>query len=77
MQNTKRTDKQQPETLISPHEIFFASVMSLDEDINQLRKQLAEKLHWQNVQLKRMLERFDGSLQSAKHLKYGTLMKTQ
>jgi len=61
VQNTTRTDKQQPEPLISPHESFFASVMSLDEDIKQLRKQLAEKLHLQNVQLKRMLERFDGS----------------
>ncbi|RWY76350.1 hypothetical protein EHI44_35025 [Rhizobium leguminosarum] len=61
VQNTTGTDKQQPRPLISPHESFFASVMSLDEEIKQLKKQLAEKLHLQNVQLKRMLARFDGS----------------
>lgn len=54
-------DEQPPEPLISPHQSFFASVRSLDEEIKQLRKQLAEKLHLQNVQLKRLLQRFDGS----------------
>jgi hypothetical protein len=54
-------EKRPPEPLVSPHESFFASVRSLDEEIMQLRKQLIEKLHLQNVQLKRMLERFDGS----------------
>ena len=38
---------------------FFEEVASLDEEIGQLRRQLAHKLHLQNVQLKKMLERFD------------------
>ncbi|MFA1673250.1 hypothetical protein ACDY97_10820 [Rhizobium mongolense] len=45
----------------SPREAFFDEVASLDEEIRQLRSQLAQKLHLQNVQLSRMLERFDGS----------------
>jgi hypothetical protein len=45
--------------LSSPRDAFFAEVASLDEDINQLRIQLAQKLHLQNDQLKKMLERFD------------------
>lgn len=45
----------------SPRETFFDEVASLDEEIRQLRSQLAQKLHLQNVQLVRMLERFDGS----------------
>ncbi|APO70959.1 hypothetical protein IE4872_PD00426 (plasmid) [Rhizobium gallicum] len=45
----------------SPREAFFDEVASLDEEITQLRIQLAQKLHLQNVQLVRMLERFDGS----------------
>jgi hypothetical protein len=36
-------------------------VAGLDEEIKQLRIQLAQKLHLQNVQLKKMLERFDVS----------------
>lgn len=43
----------------SSREAFFDEVASLDEDIKQLRIQLARKLHLQNVQLKKMLERFD------------------
>ncbi|TCU38027.1 hypothetical protein EV129_105346 [Rhizobium azibense] len=40
---------------------FFDEVTSLDEEIRQLRSQLAHKLRLQNVQLEKMLERFDGS----------------
>jgi len=48
--------------LSSPRdEAFFAEVAGLDEDIKQLRIQLARKLHLQNDQLKKMLERFDVS----------------
>ena len=42
-----------------PPPTFFDEVASLDEEIRQLRRQLAHKLHLQNVQLKKMLERFD------------------
>ncbi|MGO7133529.1 hypothetical protein AB9E06_22015 [Rhizobium leguminosarum] len=45
----------------SSRESFFDEVASLDEDIRQLRGQLAQKLHLQNVQLEKMLERFDRS----------------
>lgn len=39
--------------------VFFDEVLGLDDEIQQLRIQLARKLHLQNVQLKKMLERFD------------------
>lgn len=45
----------------SSRESFFDEVASLDQEITQLRSQLAQKLHLQNVQLLKMLERFDGS----------------
>lgn len=45
----------------SSREKFFGDVASLDEEIRQLRRQLAQKLHLQNVQLIKLLERFDGS----------------
>jgi len=45
----------------SPRETFFDEVAGLDEEIRQLRLQLAQKLHLQNVQLKKMLARFDAS----------------
>ncbi|QND44623.1 hypothetical protein HB780_02210 (plasmid) [Rhizobium lusitanum] len=45
----------------SPREIFFEETVSLDEEIKQLRSQLAQKLRLQNSQLKKMLERFGGS----------------
>ncbi|MDK1376492.1 MULTISPECIES: hypothetical protein [unclassified Sinorhizobium] len=38
--------------------LFFHEVAMLDEEIKMLRTQLAQKLHLQNVQLKKMLERF-------------------
>ncbi|MDX0018754.1 hypothetical protein GOC03_05185 [Sinorhizobium meliloti] len=37
---------------------FFDEVAVLDEEIKTLRTRLAQKLHLQNVQLKKMLERF-------------------
>ncbi|RVL94237.1 hypothetical protein [Sinorhizobium meliloti] len=43
---------------LSPRELFFHEVATLDEEIKMLRIQLAQKLHQQNVQLKNMLERF-------------------
>ncbi|QFI70613.1 hypothetical protein EKH55_5739 (plasmid) [Sinorhizobium alkalisoli] len=41
--------------------MFFQEVGTLEEEIKMLRTQLARKLHLQNVQLKKMLERFDVS----------------
>ncbi|MDL2408284.1 hypothetical protein PY650_22075 [Rhizobium calliandrae] len=43
----------------SRREAFFDEVASLDEEIKQLRSQLAQKLLLQNDQLKKMLERFE------------------
>lgn len=45
----------------SSRDAFFEEAAGLDEDIKQLRIQLARKLHLQNDQLKKMLERFDVS----------------
>ncbi|MCG5480929.1 hypothetical protein [Sinorhizobium alkalisoli] len=45
----------------SPRDLFFHEVAILDEEIKMLRTQLAQKLHLQNVQLKKMLDRFDVS----------------
>ncbi|WP_339073332.1 hypothetical protein [Sinorhizobium meliloti] len=45
----------------SSRDLFFNDVASLDEEIKMLRSQLAQKLHLQNVQLKKMLGRFDVS----------------
>lgn len=42
----------------APQTTFCEEVLALDEDIRQLRRQLAEKLSLQNAQLKKMLERF-------------------
>ena len=42
----------------SSRELFFHELATLDEEIKELRMQLAQKLHLQNVQLKTMLERF-------------------
>ncbi|THK36756.1 hypothetical protein EHS39_18365 [Ensifer sp. MPMI2T] len=39
---------------------LFNEVVILDKEIQELRTLLAQKLHLQNRQLKRMLERFDG-----------------
>ncbi|PJR10225.1 hypothetical protein [Sinorhizobium meliloti] len=50
--------KQQPS---SSRDVFFHEMAALDEEIKMLRTQLAQKVHLQNVQLKKMLERFDVS----------------
>lgn len=46
---------------LSPRELFFHDAATLDKEIKMLRTQLAQKLHLQNVQLKKMLERFEVS----------------
>ncbi|MCA1371852.1 hypothetical protein I6F15_31995 [Bradyrhizobium sp. BRP14] len=43
----------------SSRDLFYHEVATLDDEIKMLRTQLAQKLHLQNVQLKRMLERFE------------------
>ncbi|WFU13096.1 hypothetical protein QA646_27525 (plasmid) [Rhizobium sp. CB3090] len=45
----------------SPEDGLFEEVAGLDEEITQLRIQLAQKLLLQNDQLRKMLERFDRS----------------
>lgn len=45
----------------SSRDLFFIELAILDEEIKMLRTQLTQKLHQQNVQLKKMLERFDVS----------------
>ncbi|WP_085035869.1 hypothetical protein [Ensifer aridi] len=45
----------------SSRDLFFHEVATLDEEIKLLRTQLARKLYLQNVQLKKMLERFEPS----------------
>jgi hypothetical protein len=40
---------------------FFDEAASLDEDIKQLKDQLAQKLRLQNAQLRKMLKRFESS----------------
>ena len=47
--------------LPSSRDLFFDEVALLDAEIKMLRNQLAQKLRLQNVQLKKMLERFDVS----------------
>ncbi|WP_037390175.1 hypothetical protein [Sinorhizobium americanum] len=42
----------------SSRDLFFHEVAIIDEEIQMLRTQLAQKLYLQNVQLKKMLERF-------------------
>lgn len=44
--------------LPSSRDLFFDEVATLDAEIKMLRDQLAQKLRLQNVQLKKMLERF-------------------
>ncbi|AUX79499.1 MULTISPECIES: hypothetical protein [Sinorhizobium] len=45
----------------SSRDLFFRDVAILDEEIKTLRIQLARRLHLQNAQLKKMLERFESS----------------
>ena len=45
---------------VEPTSVFASNdAISLDDEINALRKQLAQKLQLQNTQLKKMLDRFD------------------
>ena len=61
VQSPAVTNRDQNAQSPSSREAFFDEVTGLDEEIKQLRLQLAQKLHLQNVQLKKMLERFDVS----------------
>ncbi|WP_085032909.1 hypothetical protein [Ensifer aridi] len=55
---TNEAQTAQPSSSRDP---FFNEVAILDEEIKELRRRLAQKLYLQNVQLKKMLERFDVS----------------
>lgn len=46
---------------LSSRDLFFHEAAMLQEEIKTLRTQLAQKLHLQNAQLKKMLERFEVS----------------
>ncbi len=59
-ESTVANSEQRAQSSSSP-ERFFDEVARLDEEIRQLRCQLARKLYLQNVQLTKMLERFNGS----------------
>jgi len=45
----------------SSEDSFFNEVAIVDEEIKELRRRLAQKIYLQNIQLKKMLERFDVS----------------
>ncbi|MGO4567556.1 hypothetical protein AB4Z52_21405 [Rhizobium sp. 2YAF20] len=54
-------EDQSTQTLATGKSAFLDDVAGLDAEINQLKSQLAQKLYLQNLQLKKMLERFDVS----------------
>lgn len=54
-------EDQSAQPLSSGAPSFLGEVADLDEEINQLKNLLAQKLHLQNLQLKKMLERFNVS----------------
>jgi hypothetical protein len=54
-------EKPVSQTPVSSANPFFDEAASLDEDIKQLKDQLAQKLRLQNSQLRKMLERFERS----------------
>jgi hypothetical protein len=58
-EKTAAANSEQSAQSSSSRESFFDEVASLDKEIRQLRSQLAQKLHLQNIQLIKMLERFD------------------
>ncbi|WP_037427518.1 hypothetical protein [Sinorhizobium sp. CCBAU 05631] len=60
-QSAVATNDAQSEKPASSGDTFFNEVAILDEEIKELRRLLARKLYLQNVQLRKMLERFDGS----------------
>ena len=47
--------------VLSPSNGFLDDLAGMDEEINQLRRQLSQKLRSQNDQLRMMLKRFDRS----------------
>jgi len=55
------TNEAQSEQPSCSGDVFFSEVAILEEEIKELRRRLAQKLRLQNVQLKKMLERFDVS----------------
>ncbi|NTF97900.1 hypothetical protein [Rhizobium rhizogenes] len=59
--STVTTRQDQSAQSPSPLKTFFDDAVNLDEEIKQLRSQLAQKLHLQNSQLKKLLQRFDAS----------------
>lgn len=60
-ESARSTNKDQTTQSPSPRETLLDEAISLDEEIRQLRRQLAQKLHLQNAQLKTLLQRFDVS----------------
>jgi hypothetical protein len=60
VQTNAVADRDQP-AKVSSRESFFDEVAGVDEEIRQLKVRLTQKLHLQNAQLKKMLERFDRS----------------
>ncbi|AJD43711.1 hypothetical protein C9413_07830 [Rhizobium sp. SEMIA 4085] len=60
-QSTAVANRDKSAQFSSSREAFFDEVAGLDEEIKQLRIQFAQKLHLQNIQLKKMLARFDVS----------------
>ncbi|MCA1495046.1 hypothetical protein I6F11_30030, partial [Ensifer sp. NBAIM29] len=60
-QSAVATNEAQSEQTSCSGDVFFSEVAILDEELKELRRLLAQKLRLQNVQLKKMLERFDVS----------------
>jgi hypothetical protein len=48
-----------PQPVVSDRQMLLDDVAGLEEEIDELRRQLARRLHLQNAQLRKMLERFD------------------
>ncbi|NTH49336.1 hypothetical protein G6K98_32420 [Agrobacterium rhizogenes] len=60
-ESARPTNKDQTAQSPSPRETLLNEAISLDEEIRRLRRQLAQKLHLQNAQLRTLLQRFDVS----------------
>lgn len=54
-------EDQSAQSLTFKEPSLFDEVAGLDEEIKQMKRLLAQKLYLQNLQLKKMLERFDVS----------------
>ncbi|WP_152970872.1 hypothetical protein [Rhizobium ecuadorense] len=61
MKSVTAARRQQAGPATNANRALHEEISALDEEITRLRGQLAEKLYLQNLQLKRMLERFDAS----------------